>query len=117
MLLALGTLKPNEINDEFSKSHNVENGLDFLLRVNEYKSKYIGKNVVVIGGGYTSMDCARTALRLGAKTVRTFYRRTSNDLIILPGELEELINEHGKMIFNAQPIKLIQKNNQKIFCI
>jgi NADPH-dependent glutamate synthase beta subunit-like oxidoreductase len=58
VLLALGTLKPNEINDEFSKSYNVENGLDFLLRVNEYKSKYIGKNVVVIGGGYTSMDCA-----------------------------------------------------------
>ena len=55
--------------------------IDFLLRVNEYKSKYIGKNVVVIGGGYTSMDCARTALRLGAKTVRTFYRRTTNDLI------------------------------------
>ena len=111
MLLALGTLKNNERNYEFSKSHNVENGLDFLLRVNEYKSKYIGKNVVVIGGGYTSMDCARTALRLGAKTVRTFYRRTTNDLIILPGELEELINEHGKMIFNAQPIKLIEKNN------
>ena len=86
--------------------------IDFLLRVNEYKSKYIGKNVVVIGGGYTSMDCARTALRLGAKTVRTFYRRTTNDLIILPGELEELINEHGKMIFNAQPIKLIEKNNR-----
>ena len=112
VLLALGTLKPNEINDEFSKSYNVEDGLDFLLRVNEYKSKYIGKNVVVIGGGYTSMDCARTALRLGAKTVRTFYRRTTNDLIILPGELEELINEHGKMIFNAQPIKLIEKNNR-----
>ncbi len=45
VLLALGTLKPNEINDEFSKSYNVEDGLDFLLRVNEYKSKYIGKNV------------------------------------------------------------------------
>jgi len=112
VVLALGTLKPNKINKEFSRSHNVEDGLDFLLRVNEYKNKYVGKNVVVIGGGYTSMDCARTALRLGAKSVRTFYRRTTNDLVILPGELDELINEHGKMIFNAQPLNIIKKDNK-----
>ena len=112
VVLALGTLKPNKINKEFTKSYDVEDGLSFLLRVNEYKDKYIGKNVIVIGGGYTSMDCARTALRLGAKSVRTFYRRTNDDLIILPGELDELINENGKMIFNAQPLSVIKKDNK-----
>ena len=114
VVLALGTLKPNTINKGFSKCNDVEDGLDFLLRVNEYKNKYVGKNVVVIGGGYTSMDCARTALRLGAESVKTFYRRTTDDLVILPGELDELINEHGKMIFNAQPLNIIQKNNKLI---
>ena len=112
VVLALGTLKSNKINKDFSTSPDVEDGLDFLLRVNEYKDKYVGKNVIVIGGGYTSMDCARTALRLGAKSVRTFYRRTTNDLVILPGELDELINEHGKMIFNAQPLSIIKTDNK-----
>ena len=37
---------------------------------------------------------------------------TTDDLVILPGELDELINEHGKMIFNAQPLNIIKKNNK-----
>ena len=108
VVCAMGTLVPNLISKEFSASDNVEDGLDFLLRVNEFNDKAIGKNVIVIGGGYTSMDCARTALRLGAKSVKTFYRRESGDLEILPGELDELINEKGKMIFRARPKNLIK---------
>lgn len=113
VICAMGTLKPNVLDTQFTKSCYVEDGLDFLLRVNEKNKKYIGENVIVIGGGYTSMDCARTALRLGAKTVKTFYRRKEGDLEILPGELEELINEKGKMVFNARPFKLIE-NNRKL---
>ncbi len=113
VICAMGTLKPNVLDTQFTKSCYVEDGLDFLLRVNEKNKKYIGENVIVIGGGYTSMDCARTALRLGAKTVKTFYRRKEGDLEILPGELEELINEKGKMVFSARPFKLIE-NNKKL---
>ena len=109
VICAMGTLKPNYLSKEFENSNNVENGLDFLLRVNEYNSKYVGKNVIVIGGGYTSMDCARTAIRLGAKSVKTFYRRQQGDLEILPGELEELVHEKGKMIFRARPNKIIER--------
>ena len=102
-----GNSKPNKLDQNFTDDPNVEDGLDFLLRVNEKNDRYVGKNVIVIGGGYTSMDCARTALRLGAKSVKTFYRREQGDLDILPGELEELVNENGKMIFRARPNKLI----------
>jgi len=107
----MGTLKPNILNQEFTTNNSVENGLNFLLRVNEKNNHYVGNNVIVIGGGYTAMDCARTALRLGAKSVKTFYRRDQKDLDILPGELEELVNEKGKMIFKARPNTLINKNN------
>ena len=107
VVCAMGTLKPNKLDQNFTNDPNVEDGLDFLLRVNEKNDRYVGKNVIVIGGGYTSMDCARTALRLGAKSVKTFYRREQGDLDILPGELEELVNEKGKMIFRARPKKLI----------
>ena len=115
VVCAMGTLKPNILGRNFSNSSFVENGLDFLLRVNEKDDKYIGENVIVIGGGYTSMDCARTALRLGAKSVKTFYRREQGDLEILPGELEELVNEKGKMVFSARPNKLIEKDGNLNF--
>ena len=114
VVMAMGTLKPNKINSVFSRCEQVEDGLDFLLRTNEQNSKFVGRNVVVIGGGYTAMDCSRTALRLGATTVKTFYRRDLGDLVILPGELEELKNEKGKMEFNARPIDLILKNNKLV---
>jgi formate dehydrogenase major subunit len=113
VVCAMGTIKPNLLDEKFKKSLYVEDGLDFLLRVNEKNEKYVGQNVIVIGGGYTSMDCARTALRLGAKNVKTFYRRKEGDLEILPGELEELINEKGKMVFSARPFKLIE-NKKKL---
>ena len=112
VVLATGTLEANKIDKRFSMCEQVEDGLDFLLRTNEYNSKSIGDNVVIIGGGYTSMDCARTALRLGAKSVRTFYRRTRGDLVILPGELEELKKEHGVMKFNARPNKIIMQSGK-----
>ncbi len=108
----MGTLKPNQLDENFSNNPNVEDGLDFLLRVNEQNDHYVGENVIVIGGGYTSMDCARTALRLGAKSVKTFYRREQGDLDILPGELEELVNENGKMIFRARPNNLLTERGK-----
>lgn len=115
IVCAMGTLKPNYLDKSFKENEHVEDGLDFLMRVNEKSDKRVGENVVIIGGGYTSMDCARTALRLGAKTVKTFYRREQGDLDILPGELEELINEKGNMIFRARPNKLVEKNGKLNF--
>lgn len=51
----------------------------------------VGKNVVVIGGGDTSMDCVRTAVRLGAEHVSCIYRRTEAEM---PGRSEE--REHAR---------------------
>ena len=48
-----------------------------------------GKNVVVIGGGDTAMDCVRTAIRQGAKSVKCLYRR---DRANMPGSQREVAN-------------------------
>jgi glutamate synthase (NADPH/NADH) small chain len=48
-----------------------------------------GKNVVVIGGGDTAMDCVRTAVRQGAKSVKCLYRR---DRANMPGSQREVAN-------------------------
>jgi glutamate synthase (NADPH) small chain len=48
-----------------------------------------GKDVVVIGGGDTAMDCVRTAVRQGAKSVKCLYRRDKKNM---PGSMREVTN-------------------------
>ena len=54
----------------------VYDGLSFLKQYNVSGKGEVGKNVVVIGGGNAAIDAARTALRLGAESVKILYRRT-----------------------------------------
>ena len=86
-----------------------------LLKVKQEPVDYInlkGKNVVVLGGGDTAMDCNRTAIRQGANSVSCLYRRDEKNM---PGSRREVINaqEEGvKFEFNTQPIAII--GNDKV---
>ncbi|MGQ0578916.1 MAG: FAD-dependent oxidoreductase [Betaproteobacteria bacterium] len=102
VVLAAGTLRPNVLELPGRESRGIEHGLSFLLQVNEFGRREIGGRVVVIGGGYTAMDCARTALRLGAQ-VGVVYRRAREGMMLLPGELEELLEEGGHLETNYAP--------------
>ncbi|HWH49694.1 MAG TPA: FAD-dependent oxidoreductase, partial [Burkholderiales bacterium] len=102
VVLAAGTLRPNVLELPGSQLKNIEHGLSFLLQVNEFGRREIGERVIVIGGGYTAMDCARTALRLGAQ-VGVVYRRAREDMVVLPGEIEELLEEGGHLETNYAP--------------
>ncbi|SUB70768.1 Glutamate synthase [NADPH] small chain [Pluralibacter gergoviae] len=62
-----------------------------------------GKNVVVLGGGDTAMDCLRTAVRRGAESVTCAYRR---DELSMPGSKKEVVNAREEGVnfeFNVQP--------------
>jgi glutamate synthase (NADPH/NADH) small chain len=66
-----------------------------------------GRNVVVLGGGDTGMDCIRTAIRQGAESVTCTYRRDENNM---PGSRRDYKNskEEGCVfIFNSQPIEIV----------
>jgi len=66
-----------------------------------------GKNVVVLGGGDTAMDCNRTALRQGAASVTCAYRRDESNM---PGSRREVKNakEEGvKFVWNQQPLEIV----------
>ena len=66
-----------------------------------------GKNVVVLGGGDTGMDCNRTAMRQGAESVTCAYRRDEDNM---PGSRREVANskEEGiRFLFNRQPVEII----------
>ena len=77
---------------------NVYQATDFLVRGNledfelpesQRGLPHVGDDVVVVGGGDTSMDCVRTAVRLGAKNVTCVYRRTENEML---GRQEERVH-------------------------
>ena len=90
-------------------NNRVMSGLDFLYKINNNEEISVGQEVVVIGGGNTAIDAARTAKRLGAE-VTIVYRRTKEEM---PAELEE-INEaenEGIKIQLLQNIKSIKSNS------
>ncbi len=106
VIMAAGTLRPNLPPLPGSDLADVEHGLKFLLEVNETGRREIGRKVVVIGGGYTAMDCARTALRLDADEVTVAYRRARADMVVLPGELEEYLAEGGQVVRRGTEVRL-----------
>ncbi|MFL2667479.1 MAG: FAD-dependent oxidoreductase [Burkholderiales bacterium] len=102
VVLAAGTLSGNRLHVPGDDLPGIEHGLRFLMEVNEQGRRHIGSKVTVIGGGYTAMDCARTAVRLGADTT-VYYRRGPQDMVVLPGEVQELLNENGTMKYFQAP--------------
>ena len=84
------------------------------LSIDDSANPYIDfkdKNVVVLGGGDTGMDCNRTAIRQGASSVSCIYRRNEDSM---PGSKQEVRNskEEGvDFLFNKQPIEILGKKN------
>mgnify|MGYP001212438445 FL=1 len=101
ILIATGVYKPREINLPGSDLENIFPAMEFLTASNkkglgdevELFDKGIlnaeGKDVVVIGGGDTAMDCVRTSIRQNAKSVKCLYRRDKENM---PGSAREVAN-------------------------
>ncbi len=101
ILIATGVYKPREINLPGNDLENIFPAMEFLTASNkkglgdkvELFDKGIlnaeGKDVVVIGGGDTAMDCVRTSVRQKAKSVKCLYRR---DKVNMPGSSREVAN-------------------------
>ena len=90
----------------------VESGLGFLKRVGLKRDLSVPKRLVVIGGGSTAMDVARTAVRLGAYEVTVVYRRTENEMPAGAEEVVEAREEGIRIITLASPVEIIGENNK-----
>jgi heterodisulfide reductase subunit A len=88
-------------------------GVDFLRRVNLGEDIRMGKRVLVIGGGNSALDAARTALRCGAKDVTIVYRRTRDEMPAESHEIEEAESEGVKIRFLAAPKSVLDKEKEK----
>lgn len=104
--LAFGAQQSKALGVPGEKLRGVESGLDFLKQVNAGGRPDLGRRAVIVGGGNTAMDCARTALRLGAEAT-VLYRRTRAEMPAIPDEVEEAEREGVRFVFLAAPIRLV----------
>ena len=89
----------------------VSSGIDFLREVSLKGTSTIGKNVVIVGGGNTAIDCARTAVRLGAEKVTIAYRRSREEMPAEDYEIKYAIEEGVEIKFLVAPTKILAKND------
>ena len=92
----------------------IQYGVDFMKKANLGEPLEVGRDVVVIGGGYTAMDCSRTSLRHGAANVTIAYRRTRSELVVDEEELGETEREGVRMEFLASPIEVLGENGRAV---
>tara|TARA_B100001996_G_scaffold380790_1_gene368903 strand:+ start:435 stop:1874 length:1440 start_codon:yes stop_codon:yes gene_type:complete len=122
ILIATGVYKAREIEIPGNELKNIFPAMEFLTASNRKSLgdkvelfdngtlNTQGKDVVVIGGGDTAMDCVRTSVRQNAKSVKCLYRR---DKLNMPGSLREVANaeEEGvEFVWLSSPKKFLGKN-------
>ncbi len=126
ILLASGAGLPRFLNIPGVNLVGTYSSNEFLTRVNlmrayqfpNYDTPIVfGKNVVVVGGGNAAMDSARTALRLGAKNVHIFYRRSENEMPVRREEYLHAKEEGVNFQFLTQPIEVLGDANDRVKAI
>jgi len=103
VFLAIGAHVERKLAVPGEKLIGVTGGVEFLRRVNLEKPVIPGRQVLVIGGGNSALDAARTALRCGATDVTIVYRRTRAEMPADPREIEDAQREGIKLMFLAAP--------------
>jgi len=121
VFIGTGTAIPKALNIPGADLIGVIQSSYFLRTVSLYNNKSLGKREVqvktgdsvgIIGGGNVAMDAARTALRIGAKSVTVFYHRTENDIPALQTEYNEAVEEGVKFSWNSSVVELRGKKNK-----
>ncbi len=122
ILIATGVYKAREIELPGSDLDNIFPAMEFLTASNKkglgdkvelFDNGTLnaeGKDVIVIGGGDTSMDCVRTSIRQNAKSVKCIYRRDKKNM---PGSSREVSNaeEEGvEFVWLSSPKEFVGKN-------
>src|SRR6187397_2939915 len=113
--VAIGCYEVNTLGVPGEDADGVLDGLEYL-RIATLGLPYpghAGKRVVVIGGGFTSMDCSRTSVRQGAAEVTLVYRRDMKDMPAA-NEVHEMLEEGARAIFQAAPTRVVTDDNNKV---
>ncbi len=104
VILATGLQRTRALDVPGAALPGVEEGLDFLRRLNLGEDVRLSGHVVVLGGGNSAMDCARSALRVGAARVTVAYRRTQAEMPAIREEIDEAVREGVKLRLLSAPV-------------
>ncbi len=115
VIVAIGCYDTNKLGIPGEDAAECLDGLEYLRTATlglPYPD-HAGKRVVVIGGGFTSMDCSRTSIRQGAAEVTLVYRRDMKDMPA-SNEVHEAIEEGVTAIFQAGPVRVITDDDGNV---
>jgi len=111
IFVSVGTHKTVEMGVEGSDLKGLVSCLDFLRESNIGKKENLtGKKVMIVGGGNTAIDAARTSMRLGAEKVTVVYRRSRAEMPCFAPEIKEAEEEGVEILLLRIPVKLIGEN-------
>jgi len=107
VFIATGAHRSRKLDIPGEDCKGVIHGVDFLRRFSLGESVSIGRRVVVVGGGNTAVDAARTAVRLGARQVTILYRRSREEMPADPAEIEATLAEGIEIRYLAAPVRVL----------
>lgn len=112
LVLAAGAQKGRTLGIVGEEANGVFDALEFLEAVRHGKVPAIGPHVVIIGGGNSAMDAARTAVRLVGLSgrVTVLYRRTIEQMPADPQEIQAALDEGVSLSVLRAPVKVVQRN-------
>ena len=111
IFLALGLHQYRKLGIPGEDCPQVMPGLYFLEQMNKDKAPELGRRVLIIGGGNSAIDSARSVLRLGVKPT-VIYRRTENDMPAIVSEIEDLKTEGIEILTLTMPVRFILKDGK-----
>ncbi|HNR11919.1 MAG TPA: FAD-dependent oxidoreductase [Thermodesulfobacteriota bacterium] len=110
IFLALGAQLAKGMQIKNEQTEGVVGGVTFLERVKKEGAPNLKGHVVVVGGGNTAVDAARTALRCNASKVSILYRRTRAEMPADEVEIEDALAEGVEIKYLVAPLEVISEN-------
>ena len=93
---------------------NIHTGIEWLASVAFEHITSVGKNVLVLGGGNTAMDCCRTSKRIGGESVSVVVRSGFDEMKASPWEIEDAMNEDIPILNFHVPKRYVIENGKLV---
>lgn len=115
VIISGGCMLPTKFNLPGLEAEGVFWGLDYMMQANRNELEFRPNKVVVIGGGFTAVDCARTSYRIGAESTTIAYRRTREYLQFSGEEELEHLHEEGiKLDLQVSPVEILENEGKVV---
>jgi putative selenate reductase len=110
--VASGFQRDAELDIEGAEGEGTFTAIDMLERMRKDEKVKLGKKLVVIGGGNTAMDAARSAARVAGTPTTVIYRRTKAEMPADADEIEDLITEGNRIEELLSPVRVIREGGK-----